>query len=128
MFAVSPPLLAQTIMGNLFAPARKIAMEYVVLPGTSLRVSRVCLGTMQFSGSAENGTDDVTWGSMSQDAVIATVHAALDCGINFFDCAEAYGKDNTAERALGAALIGRRSEAVIATKFGKHKPLWVEKI
>ena len=42
----------------------------------------------------------------------------------FFDCAEAYGRDNQAERALGTALAGRRAEAIIASKFGKHKPLW----
>ena len=45
--------------------------------------------------------------------------------INFFDCAEAYGS-RQAERALGIALHvnGRRHEAVIATKFGRHAPLW----
>ena len=47
-------------------------------------------------------------------------------GCNFFDCAEAYGPNNQAERAFGEALraCGRRDEAVIASKFGKHKALW----
>eukprot|EP00930_Biecheleria_cincta_P082391 TRINITY_DN72129_c0_g1_i1.p1 TRINITY_DN72129_c0_g1~~TRINITY_DN72129_c0_g1_i1.p1 ORF type:complete len:373 (-),score=70.41 TRINITY_DN72129_c0_g1_i1:50-1126(-) len=99
-------------------------MEYITIPGTDLRVSRICLGTMQFSGSVDEGTVDITWGAMSQADVNETVSAALECGINFFDCAEAYGKDNMAERALGTALKGRRHEAVVTSKFGKHLPLW----
>lgn len=100
------------------------AMKYANIPGTDLLVSRVCLGTMQFSGSTDEGTVDVTWGAMSQEAVNETVDAALDCGINFFDCAEAYGKNNCAERALGTALKGKRDKVIIASKFGKHLPLW----
>ena len=63
---------------------------------------------------------------MAQEEVDEVVNSALDCGINFFDCAEAYGKDNCAEKALGLALKknGRRKEAVIASKFGKHLPHW----
>ena len=45
------------------------------------------------------------------------VHAALDEGITFFDTADIYG-DGQSEEMLGAALKGRREEAVIATKFG----------
>lgn len=58
----------------------------------------------------------------SQATATATVHAALDAGINFFDTAEAYGTDGdrSSERMLGVALQGRRSEAVIASKFGFH--------
>lgn len=48
-------------------------MEYVTIPGTELEVSRVCLGTMQFAGSVEEGTYDVTWGAIDQDTVNATV-------------------------------------------------------
>lgn len=102
------------------------AMEYRILPGTDLKVSAVCLGTQQFSGSGEDGVVDVTWGSISQDDVTKTVHQALDAGINFFDCALGYG-GGAAERALGKALQGRRHEAIIATKFGKHQPLWTLK-
>ena len=36
------------------------SMEYVILPGTDLRVSRLCLGTMQLAGSVEKGTSDVS--------------------------------------------------------------------
>jgi aryl-alcohol dehydrogenase-like predicted oxidoreductase len=45
------------------------------------------------------------------------VHAALDAGINFFDTADIYGGTDS-ERFLGKALGSRRSEAVVATKFG----------
>jgi aryl-alcohol dehydrogenase-like predicted oxidoreductase len=101
-------------------------MQYVILPGTDLRVSRLCLGTMQFAGSVEKGTSDVTWGSVDESTATATVLAALDLGINFFDCAEAYGQNRQAEQALGNALkgSGRRDEAIIATKFGVHIALW----
>jgi len=45
------------------------------------------------------------------------VHAALDAGINFFDTADIYGRTHS-EELLGRALGRRRSEVVIATKFG----------
>jgi len=45
------------------------------------------------------------------------VEAALDSGINFFDTADIYDTGRS-EEFLGRALAGRRSEAVIATKFG----------
>jgi aryl-alcohol dehydrogenase-like predicted oxidoreductase len=45
------------------------------------------------------------------------VHAALDLGVNFFDTADVYG-GRRSERYLGAALKGRREQAVVLTKFG----------
>ncbi|MHB8488441.1 MAG: aldo/keto reductase [Candidatus Dormibacteria bacterium] len=51
------------------------------------------------------------------EATTRIVHAALDEGINFFDTADIYGGGQS-EEMLGAALKGRRQEAVIATKFG----------
>ena len=55
------------------------------------------------------------WGDQDDAASIATVHAALDAGINFFDTAEGY-EAGKSEEVLGRALAGRRHEAVIATK------------
>lgn len=46
----------------------------------------------------------------------AIIHRALDLGITLFDTAEEYGNGNS-EAVLGAALRGRRQQAVIATKF-----------
>ena len=54
---------------------------------------------------------------LEADGVTAVVNAALDAGINFFDTADVYGAGDS-ETLLGKALGGRRSEVVIATKFG----------
>jgi aryl-alcohol dehydrogenase-like predicted oxidoreductase len=48
---------------------------------------------------------------------IATIHRALDLGIDFFDTAEVYGPFIN-EELVGRALKGRRDKAIIATKFG----------
>jgi aryl-alcohol dehydrogenase-like predicted oxidoreductase len=48
---------------------------------------------------------------------IATIHRALDLGINFFDTADMYGVGRN-EELVGKALRGVRHEVVIATKFG----------
>jgi aryl-alcohol dehydrogenase-like predicted oxidoreductase len=54
---------------------------------------------------------------IDRDATETVVRAALDAGITLFDTADAYG-DGRSEELLGAALTGRRDEAVVATKFG----------
>jgi len=48
----------------------------------------------------------------------AVVEAALDAGINFFDTADVYGDAGASETMMGEALVGRRHEFMIATKFG----------
>ena len=45
------------------------------------------------------------------------VDAALDAGITYFDTAESYG-DGRSEEFLGAAMVGRRESALVATKWG----------
>jgi aryl-alcohol dehydrogenase-like predicted oxidoreductase len=57
------------------------------------------------------------WGQVDDAESIRAIHAALDLGINFFDTAANYGAGHS-ERVLGQALVGRRDQAVIATKFG----------
>src|SRR4026209_2185466 len=47
----------------------------------------------------------------------AVVDAAIDAGINYFDTAESYGQGQS-EEFLGAALAGRRSDVLVATKWG----------
>ncbi len=83
-------------------------MKYTKLPGTDIDVSVIALGCWPFAGG------DV-WGEQDDDVSIATVHAALDAGITFFDTAEGYGKS---ESVLAQGLKGRRQDAVIATKVG----------
>jgi aryl-alcohol dehydrogenase-like predicted oxidoreductase len=73
----------------------------------SLEVSVVGLGCNNF-------------GRRVDEAGTATVvHAALDAGINFFDTADTYGTTKS-EEFLGQLFKGRRSEVIIATKFGSR--------
>ncbi len=83
-------------------------MIYRKLGKTDIDVSVMALGCWPFAGGK-------VWGEQSDDDSIATVHAALDAGINFFDTAEGYEAGHS-ERVLGRGLLGRRHEAIIATK------------
>src|SRR3984957_12247657 len=83
--------------------------EFVEIPATRLKVSRVALGTWAMGGWMWGGTDE-------RDS-IATIHAALSQGINLIDTAPAYGF-GVSEEIVGAALDGVRAQAVIATKTG----------
>jgi aryl-alcohol dehydrogenase-like predicted oxidoreductase len=94
--------------------ARKAAahnMEFVAIPGASLSVSRVALGTWAIGGWMWGGTDD--------EESIRTIQAALDRGVNLIDTAPVYGFGHS-EEIVGKALAtdGRRQRAVIATKTG----------
>jgi len=55
-----------------------------------------------------------------EDASLATIAAALDAGINFFDTAYCYGYDGESERMVGRVLRPHRDRVVIATKGGIH--------
>jgi aryl-alcohol dehydrogenase-like predicted oxidoreductase len=57
------------------------------------------------------------YGTAEDERAIRTIHRALDLGINFLDTADAYGP-STNERLVGRAIRNRRSEILIATKFG----------
>jgi aryl-alcohol dehydrogenase-like predicted oxidoreductase len=51
---------------------------------------------------------------------IATIHEALELGVNFLDTADMYGPF-TSERLVGRAIKGRQDEVVLATKFGNQR-------
>jgi aryl-alcohol dehydrogenase-like predicted oxidoreductase len=57
------------------------------------------------------------YGTTDESEAIATIHAALDAGVNFLDTADMYGPF-TNERLVGRAIKDRRDEVVLATKFG----------
>lgn len=57
------------------------------------------------------------YGPADERQCIATIHRAIDEGINFFDTADMYGPFHN-EELLGRAIAGKRGRLVIATKFG----------
>lgn len=80
-------------------------MDYKNLGRSGLKVSRICLGTNNFGGQ------------VSEEASIAIVNKALDCGLNVIDTANVY-TGGKSEKIIGKAVRGRRDEVVIATKVG----------
>ena len=84
-------------------------MEYRLLGRTGVRVSSLCLGTMNFGGET------------SEKESIRMIHKALDAGINFLDTANMYNRGES-ERVVGNALDGeRRTKVILATKV--HFPM-----
>lgn len=85
-------------------------MHYNPLGKTDLKVSAVSFGTAPLGDM---------FGATEESDAVATVHRALDAGINFFDSSPYYG-DGLAERRLGSALRGHRDAVVIGTKAGRY--------
>lgn len=86
-------------------------MKYRQFGNTGLFVSELCLGAMTFGGE---GVFQVI-GALGQDAATKLVDRALEAGVNFFDTANVYAK-NESEQILGKALGARRKEVILATK------------
>ncbi|HLO19650.1 MAG TPA: aldo/keto reductase [Sphingomicrobium sp.] len=85
-------------------------MEFVDIPGTELRVSRITLGTWAIGGWMWGGTDEAE--------SIGTIRAAFSHGINVVDTAPVYGFGRS-EEIVGKALAdGLRETVLIATKVG----------
>jgi aryl-alcohol dehydrogenase-like predicted oxidoreductase len=86
-------------------------MQKRTLGSDGLAVSALGLGCMGMS-EFYAGRDDAE--------SIATIHRALDSGIDFLDTADMYGPF-TNERLVGKAIRGRRDDVVLATKFGNER-------
>jgi aryl-alcohol dehydrogenase-like predicted oxidoreductase len=93
-------------------------MEYVRLGRTALKVSRFCLGTMNFGPETR------------EEDAFAIMDRALELGINFFDTANVYGwkkGEGVTEQILGRWLAqggGRREKVVLATKVYGEMGEW----
>ncbi|MBC8166315.1 MAG: aldo/keto reductase [Bryobacteraceae bacterium] len=84
-------------------------MRYQELGRTGLKLSEIGFGASPLGDE---------FGSVDEQEGIRAVEKALDLGINFFDVAPYYGR-GLAEIRLGAALRGRREEAIVATKCAR---------
>src|SRR5258706_7939314 len=86
-------------------------LEYIHIKGTTLRSSRIALGTWAVGGWM--------WGGTDEKESIRTIHTAFDQGINLIDTAPIYGYGRS-EEIVGEALRqgGRRDSVILATKVG----------
>ncbi len=86
-------------------------MQMRKLGGQGLEVSELGLGCMGMSEF---------YGQRDDQESIATIHRALELGVNFLDTADMYGPFHN-ERLVGEAIAGRRDQVVVATKFGNER-------
>ncbi len=88
-------------------------MEYRRLGASSLMVPALSFGTATFGGE---GPLFGAWGNTGEAEARRLVDICLEAGVNLFDTADVYS-NGASETVLGAALKGRRHEALISTKM-----------
>jgi aryl-alcohol dehydrogenase-like predicted oxidoreductase len=84
---------------------------------SGIEVPAVGMGCWAIGGRWKFGQDDAGWGDVDDAESTRAIHAAMEHGATFFDTAANYGAGHS-ERVLGAALRGRREQAIVATKVG----------
>ncbi|UOQ70404.1 aldo/keto reductase [Hymenobacter cellulosilyticus] len=89
-------------------------LKKVALGSQGLEVPVQGLGCMGMTGGI-NGMS--VYGEADEVESVATIHQALELGVNLLDTADLYGPMHN-ERLVGRAIAGRRPEIILATKFG----------
>jgi len=84
---------------------------------SEISVSPIGLGCWAIGGPFYRGETPVGWGVVDDNESIQAIQRALDLGVTFLDTANVYGAGHS-ERVLARALAGKRSQVVLATKFG----------
>lgn len=88
-----------------------------VLGGSGIKVSALGMGCWPIGGNFTFCGKADGYGGVDDRESKRAILRALELGCNFFDTSDVYGTGHS-EGLLGAALKGRRSEVVLATKFG----------
>lgn len=84
---------------------------------TGIMVTPIAMGCWPIAG--------VTSIDVTEASSLATLQAAVDHGVNFFDTAYCYGYDGESEKLIAKALGSRRDQIVIASKGGIH---WKDRV
>jgi aryl-alcohol dehydrogenase-like predicted oxidoreductase len=89
-------------------------MKYRSLGRSGWKVSEISFGAWAIGGS---------WGRVSDEEALATLHKAIDSGVNFIDTADVYG-DGRSERLIARLKKERKTkdDIIVATKAGRRLP------
>jgi aryl-alcohol dehydrogenase-like predicted oxidoreductase len=85
-------------------------MQYRELGRTGWNVSTISFGAWAIGG---------TWGNVNDEESLASLHRALDLGVNFFDTADVYG-DGRSEQLLAKLRKERKEPFYVVTKAGRR--------
>jgi aryl-alcohol dehydrogenase-like predicted oxidoreductase len=97
-------------VNNIVTASEMRDMDRRPLGTSGIFVAPVAMGCWPIAGITSAGVSDTD--------SLASLQAAVDVGINFFDTAHSYGYDGESERLIARALGHRRRDIVIATKGG----------